>query len=44
MTVLVDRVQHQITPEDFRDADYRAIYTTFLRLASQGEVACPHTS
>jgi DNA primase len=36
---LVDRVQHQITPEDFRDADYRAIYTTFLRLASQGEVA-----
>ena len=36
---LLDRVQHQITPEDFHDADYRAIYTTFLRLASQGEVA-----
>jgi DNA primase len=36
---LLDRVQHQITPEDFHDADYRAIYTTFLRLASQGEIA-----
>jgi replicative DNA helicase len=35
----LDRVQHQITPEDFHDTDYRAIYTTFLRLASQGEVA-----
>jgi hypothetical protein len=29
-------VQHQITAEDFDDADFRAIYTTFLRLASQG--------
>jgi replicative DNA helicase len=31
-------VQHQITPEDFDDADFRAIYTTFLRLASQDEL------
>jgi len=35
---LLDRVQHQITPEDFDDADFRAIYTTFLRLASQDEL------
>jgi DNA primase len=34
---LLDRMQHQITPEDFGDADLRAIYTTLLRLASQGE-------
>jgi DNA primase len=33
---LLDQVQHQITAEDFDDADFRAIYTTFLRLASQG--------
>jgi len=33
---LLDQVQHQITAEDFDDADLRAIYTTFLRLASQG--------
>ncbi len=35
---LLDQVQHQITPEDFDDADLRAIYTTFLRLASHGEL------
>jgi replicative DNA helicase len=36
-------VQHQLTPEDFHNADHRAIYTTFLRLASEGEVAVsPH--
>jgi DNA primase len=40
---LLDRVQRQITPEDFHDADHRALYTTFVRLASQGEVAVsPH--
>jgi DNA primase len=40
---LLERVQRQINPEDFYDADYRAIYTTFLRLASQGEIAVsPH--
>jgi len=33
---LLDQVQHQITAEDFADADFRAIYTAFLRLASQG--------
>jgi DNA primase len=34
---LLDRMQCQITPEDFGDADLCAIYTTLLRLASQGE-------
>jgi len=35
---LLDQVQHQITLEDFDDADLRAIYITFLHLASQGEL------
>ena len=35
---LLDQVQPQITPEDFDDADLRAIYTTLLRLVSQGEL------
>jgi DNA primase len=40
---LLDRVQHQLTLEDFHNAHHRAIYTIFLRLASQGEVAIsPH--
>jgi DNA primase len=34
---LLDRVQPQITPEDFGDADLCTIYTTLLRLVSQGE-------
>jgi DNA primase len=34
---LLDRMQGQITPEDFGDADLGAIYTTLLRLAAQGE-------
>jgi DNA primase len=38
---LLDRVQHQLTPEDFHNAHHRAIYTIFLRLASQGELAIP---
>jgi DNA primase len=33
---LLDRVQPQITPEDFGDADLRAIYTILLRFVSQG--------
>jgi DNA primase len=36
---LLDQVQHQITAEDFNDADFRAIYTTLLRLASQGALS-----
>jgi DNA primase len=32
---LLGRVQHQLTPEDFHNADHRAIYTTILRLASE---------
>ncbi len=35
---LLDQVQHKITPENFDDADFRAVYTMFLRLASQGEL------
>jgi len=35
---LLDRVQGQITPEDFDDADLRVIYTTLLRLAPQCEL------
>jgi DNA primase len=34
---LLERVQPQITPEDFGDADLCTIYTTLLRLVSQGE-------
>jgi DNA primase len=40
---LLDQVQRQITPEDFEDADLRAIYMMVLRLASQGELTVsPH--
>src|SRR5262249_8759830 len=38
---LLDQVQRQITPEDFEDADLRAIYIMVLRLASQGELTVP---
>jgi DNA primase len=34
---LLDRMQSQLTPEDFGDADLCAIYTTLLRLAAQCE-------
>jgi DNA primase len=34
---LLDQVQHQVTPEDFDDADLQAIYIMLLRLASKGE-------
>jgi DNA primase len=40
---LLDRVQPQITPGDFEDADLRAIYIMSLRLASHGELTVsPH--
>jgi len=40
---LLDQVQHQVTPEDFHDADLRAVYTTLLCLASQGKLTVsPH--
>jgi len=35
---LLDQVQHQVTPEDFDDADLQAIYILLLRLASKGEL------
>jgi hypothetical protein len=35
---LLDQVQHQVTPEDFHDADLCAVYTTLLCLASQGKL------
>jgi hypothetical protein len=35
---LLDQVQHQITAEDFDDADLQAIYIMLLRLASKGEL------
>jgi DNA primase len=35
---LLDQVQCQVTPEDFDDLDLRAIYTTLLHIASQGEL------
>lgn len=35
---LVGQVQPQITPEDFEDADLRAIYIMLLRLVAQGEL------
>ena len=36
---LLDKVQGQITPEDFDAADLRAIYTTLIRLAPQCELS-----
>jgi len=36
---LLDRVQGQITPEAFDDADLRAIYTALVRLVPQGELS-----
>jgi hypothetical protein len=40
---LLDQVQSQITPEDFHDADLRAIYTMLLdRTPDRGPTVFPH--
>jgi hypothetical protein len=40
---LLDQVQSQVTPEDFHDADLRAIYTMLLRRTpDRGPTVFPH--
>ena len=42
---LLDRVQHQVTPEDFDDADLRAIYISIVAVRSQGvQIVFPRMS